>query len=105
MRRIEVVKKIDVAIKAIDEHLNGTCVDSKISSIPNNQLLSFKDKLRNMKKQIEYNSLPLSQAFGMGRAIADCWPFNSIVGEKILESEQSYINFVKKIGKGETTSR
>lgn len=101
--KYEVVKKIDAAIKAIDEHLNGTIVDVKISSIPNNQLLSFKDKLVKMKIQVEQDSLSPYQVPGMGRVITDSWPFNSSVGEKVLESEQSYINFIKKIGKDEIT--
>jgi hypothetical protein len=80
------------AIEAIDEELRAHEVGrGHVSNA--RQLAAFRSSLESMKHQIDSGAMPprAERLTGMGRVIADSWPFNSELGALILEAEQRYL--------------
>jgi len=53
------------------------------------QLGMFKKTLENMRDELQSNNVSFACG-GMGRIIADSWPFDSELGKFLLQAEQSY---------------
>lgn len=80
------------ALRLIDEelalHRSGA---GRVSS--ETQLRLIKDKLLSMQTQVESDNLPSRQERirGIGRMVADSWPFDSELGSVLIDVEQSYL--------------
>ena len=56
------------------------------------QLRSFESHLQEILAQLESGHIPPSnmRKLGMGKAIADCWPLDSELGDLLSSAEQAY---------------
>ena len=80
------------AIEAVDEELNAhKSGRGRVGNL--RQLAAFRDNLKTMKHQIESGNVPPrdERLMGMGRIIADSWPYDNELGKLILEAEQQYL--------------
>lgn len=85
---------IDKAIKGIDKHFTDT-TDPAISSIPSDHIRRLQRKLIEMKKSIEENRIEQAKTLvGLGRVIADSWPYDSVIGGLIIDAEQSFKKYI-----------
>ncbi|WP_269859640.1 hypothetical protein [Streptomyces sp. RPT161] len=83
---------VTAAIEAVDEELQAhKAGHGHVSNPP--QLTKFRQTLESMKHQIESNAVPprAQRLTGMGRVIADSWPFDSELAALILEAERRYL--------------
>lgn len=84
---------VETAIAAIDdeisEHVAGR---GRVSSLL--QLDAFHADLEAMKRQLLSDTVPPRdhRLTGMGRVIADSWPFDSPLGASLLRAEQQYLS-------------
>jgi hypothetical protein len=53
------------------------------------QLTALKNALLRMRVELESGQVSLSEV-GVGRVIADSWPFDNRLGEMIAQAEQDY---------------
>jgi hypothetical protein len=84
------LNRIIVAIEGIAVELSR--VDSEL--VANRTTLnSFLTHLVKISKEIESgNTSPKNERESyMGRLIVDSWPFDHLLGEKIIDAEQSYL--------------
>lgn len=84
--------QIHSALGLVDEEL--TLHRSGAGRVSNEaQLQLIKEKLFAMLIQVESGNLPLKQERirGIGRMVADSWPFDSELGSVLLDVEQSYL--------------
>lgn len=85
---------INKAVKRIDEHFSGTA-DPAIASIPHDHIRRLQKKLIQMKRSIEENCLEQGKSLiGLGRVIADSWPYDSVIGGLIVDAEQCFKEYI-----------
>ena len=85
---------IDNAIKKINEHFSGT-TDPAIASIPSDHIRRLQKSLIEMKRCIEEDRPEQGKSLiGVGRVIADSWPYDSIIGGLIVEAEQCFRAYI-----------
>lgn len=92
MQKERVTNLIQAAIESLRRHLQGLEIDNSLCSIPEGQILQFEKKLLEMVERLEEGEKS-NWSPGLGRAITDGWPFDSSVGEAILEAEQAFKRF------------
>jgi len=92
-----VLESIQYAISAIEAHIAGVTVDNSVKDIP----ASFFDHCRKELKEMKYEILQNSFSgirFGMGKAIMDCCPNDSVLTDKILNAKQKIDKYWKSKG-------
>jgi hypothetical protein len=80
------------ALRGIDEELDRHAAgQGRVSSAK--QLASIRAQLSQMELQLSSPELPprTERLRGVGRVIADSWPYDSPLGSTILEAEQLYL--------------
>lgn len=88
----QATKLVESAIEALDRDLLSS-PDPKLTSIPKVQKEVFKKKLQKMHNFLKSDTLPekSQRNLGLSHAIADNWPFDSTLGEKIAKAERAFI--------------
>jgi hypothetical protein len=91
--------KVQSALDAVDAAL--AAIEGEISAHAagrggvgdRRQLTGFRTDLEAMKHQLAAGTLPprAQRITGVGRTIADSWPFDSPLGAVLLEAEQKYL--------------
>ncbi len=82
-----IIEKIDTCIKLIDDRF--LLKHYQLRGISIEQLKLFRDKLTLISESIKNNSFAYKNT-NMGKIIIDSWPFDSQLGELIIEIENSY---------------
>jgi hypothetical protein len=87
--KIDKLKKlIEAALIELDRELGlHQTSTGGVSSVQ--QLERFRSNLQLIHDEVDSNTLTGRQ-FGMSRAIVDSWPFNSKLGELIVQAETEY---------------
>lgn len=84
-KAVQAVTKAVAAIEAeLQRHSDGR---GEVSSPA--QLTTLKDALLRMRAELQSGQISLSEV-GVGRVIADSWPFDSRLGQMIVQAEQDY---------------
>jgi len=85
-------KLVSLALESLNREMS-TSPDPKLAGVPKVQKEAFKLKLQKMHDILVSGSLPEKnmRSLGLGRAIADSWPFDSKLGEEIVKAERAYI--------------
>lgn len=85
------IKIVKNALDLLEKELSSP--DPKLAYIPRIQKENFKHKLQEMYQNLNMNTVPnkASRNFGLARAIADTWPYDSNLGEEITKAEVAYI--------------
>jgi hypothetical protein len=81
-----ILEALELINKEIILHQNGR---SLVSSQP--QLKKFKRYLEKFLYEIENDNLTFENV-GIGKIIADSWPYDSLLGEKLIKAEQVYLS-------------
>ncbi|MEV0639654.1 hypothetical protein AB0I77_32910 [Streptomyces sp. NPDC050619] len=83
---------IERALSGIDEELERHAAGQGRMSSPG-QLASIREQLTQMAQQLSAPHLPPKEQRlrGVGRVIADSWPYDNALGGLILEAEQLYL--------------
>ena len=86
---MNVAELLQDAVDACDNHSSCVKRDFSLSTQFDGQVQMFSGKLRTMLENVNSKKLrPMNE--GLGYAIADCWPFESWLGKKIVEAEEAY---------------
>jgi len=86
------IKLVESALKSLDGELSNS-PDPKLANVPRVQKEAFKQKLQKIISILALGSLPekCQRNFGLSRAIADNWHFDSKLGKEIAKAERSFI--------------
>lgn len=93
-KKLKALDAINKAISRVDDHFTGD-LDPAIKSIPLFHLKQLQEKLYEMRYCIETNNLKQGVSLiGIGRVIADSWPYDSVIGNLIIRASQEYKTFM-----------
>jgi hypothetical protein len=85
---------VRAAIERAEQHFTGSRDDS-ISFELDSQVRLFHRLLTEMENELHSGTAAMRND-GMAHAIADCWPFESELGQLIIEAEYAFQRAVKK---------
>lgn len=93
MRRDKVLSQIQIALKALEMHLNGIEIDQSLSRFEEEQLLQFRNSLMSLSARVERGDGQRLRLW-MGRAVVDSWPTSSKLGDLILKAEEAVSQYL-----------
>lgn len=89
-KKAEALNCIRAAITALDEEIQKPEV-ARVADL--HTLSEFRMLLKKMHEDVELDALsvPEVKRGGMGRVIADSWPWSSVVGDLVIKAENAFL--------------
>ena len=93
MNSVNLLKKqVNIILNSLEKDLYAS-PDPKLIDVPRAQKESVKNKLCHINEKLTSGSLPhkSQRNLGLSHAVSDNWPFDSTLGEDIMNIEKAYV--------------
>ncbi|SEL33357.1 hypothetical protein [Streptacidiphilus jiangxiensis] len=88
------LEAVEIALAAIEDEITAHAPRPGAAPVNLQQLRTFRSNLQTLRDQLMSGRVPPrgQRLTGMGRMITDSWPFDSQLGQTLLNAEQHYLD-------------